>query len=62
MLEILSAEQPCVLCGQLLEVVVIYRDIDTDEERTERTRADHNDVACRKTLRLYAEAFPWTAT
>lgn len=59
MLEILSAEQPCVLCGQPLEVVTISRDPDTNEERTERTRLDHNDVTCREVLALYREAFPW---
>jgi hypothetical protein len=59
MLEILRAEQPCVLCGQPLEVVTISRDSDTGEERTERTRLDHNDVTCREVLALYREAFPW---
>jgi hypothetical protein len=62
MFEILSAEQPCVLCGQLLEVVTISRDMDTGEERTERTRLDHNDASCRATLALYREAFPWTGS
>lgn len=59
-IEILSAEQPCVLCGQLLEVVTIHRDRETGEERTERTRLDHNDVTCRETLALYREVFPWS--
>lgn len=59
MLEILSAEQPCILCAQPLEVVTIYRDPLTGEERTERTRLDHNDDTCRATLALYREAFPW---
>jgi hypothetical protein len=59
MLEILSAEQPCVLCAQPLEVVTISRDLDTGEERTERTRLDHNEVTCRDILKLYREAFPW---
>lgn len=58
MLEILSAEQPCVLCGGLLEVVTVWRDFDTGEERTERTRLDHSDVSCRATLALYMEAWP----
>ena len=60
MIEILSAEQPCILCAQPLEVVTISRDSDTGEERTERTRLDHNEVTCRDTLRLYREAFPWS--
>ena len=61
MLEILSAEQPCILCAQPLEVVTISRDMATGEERTERTRLDHNDVTCRATLALYREAFPWVS-
>jgi hypothetical protein len=59
MLEILSAEQPCILCAQPVEIVTIYRDPDTGEERTERTRLDHDEVTCRETLALYTEAFPW---
>jgi hypothetical protein len=59
MLEILSAEQPCILCAQPTEVVTWTRDPDTGEERIERTRLDHNDVACAQTLALYREAFPW---
>lgn len=58
MIEILSAEQPCVLCGGLLEVVTIHRDPDTREERTERTRLDHNEHACRALLALYQESWP----
>ena len=61
MLEILSAEQPCIICGGLLEVVTIFRDSDTGEERTERTRLDHDDHECRRLLSLYKEAFPWSA-
>ncbi len=59
MLEILSAEQPCILCAQPLEVVSLFRDSDTGEERIERTRLDHSDVSCASILRLYGEAFPW---
>lgn len=58
MLEILTAEQPCVLCGMLLEVVTLFRDEDTGEERTERTRLDHNDELCRRTLALFREEYP----
>jgi hypothetical protein len=61
MLEILSAEQPCVLCAQPLEVVTISRDLDTGEQRTDRTRLDHNEETCRGILALYREAFPWTS-
>lgn len=60
MLEILSLEQPCILCAQPIEVVTLHRDQDTGEERTERTRLDHDDETCAATLRLYREAFPWT--
>jgi hypothetical protein len=59
MLEILSMEQPCILCAQPLEVITVTRDPDTSEERIERTRLDHNEVACAATLRLYREGFPW---
>lgn len=59
--EILSLEQPCILCAQPIEVVTISRDSDTNEERLERTRLDHNDQACAATLALYREAFPWQA-
>lgn len=58
MREILSIEQPCVLCGQAMEVVTIHRNDDTGEERTERTRLDHSDVSCAATIRLYAETWP----
>lgn len=58
MFEILSVEQPCILCAQPLEVVTIWRDHDSDHERTERTRLDHSDESCRATLALYREAFP----
>jgi hypothetical protein len=60
--EILSTEQPCILCAQPLHVVTITRDLDTGEERTERTDLDHNDETCRATLALYREAFPWTGS
>jgi hypothetical protein len=59
--EILSAEQPCILCAQPLEVVTIHRDSETGEERTERTRLDHDEFTCRATLSLYREAFPWSS-
>lgn len=59
MIEILSAEQPCILCAQPLEVVTLHRDTVTGEERIERTRLDHNDQTCAATLALYREAFPW---
>lgn len=58
--EILSLEQPCILCAQPIEVVTLHRDNDTGEERTERTRLDHNDETCRATLALYREVFPWS--
>lgn len=57
--EILSAEQPCILCAQPIEVVTLHRDNDTGEERIERTRLDHSDDSCAATLALYREAFPW---
>jgi hypothetical protein len=39
--EILSVEQPCVLCEQALEVWHITRDEETGEERIEREPAHH---------------------
>lgn len=61
--EILSVEQPCILCAQPMEVVTLHRDDDTGQERSERTRLDHSEELCRATLRLHREAFPrlWEA-
>jgi hypothetical protein len=59
MIEILSLEQPCILCAQPIEVVTLHRDQDTNEERRERTQLDHDDATCAATLALYKEAFPW---
>jgi hypothetical protein len=56
--EILSTEQPCILCGMALEVVTISRDWSTGEERIERTRLPHEDSECRRMLALYPETFP----
>ena len=61
MIEILSAEQPCIICAQPLEVVTLHRDTDTNETRSERTRLDHSEETCMATLSLYREAFPWHA-
>jgi hypothetical protein len=61
MLEILSVEQPCILCAQPLEVVTISKCSITGDERIDRTRLDHNESACSATLELYREAFPWTS-
>jgi len=57
--EILSAEQPCILCGQLLEVVTITSDTITGEERIERNNLDHNSVSCLAALKTYREEWPW---
>jgi hypothetical protein len=59
MREILSVEQPCILCGQPIFVVTVWRDHDSDHERTERTQLDHDETTCRATLELYGEAWPW---
>lgn len=56
--EILSTEQPCIFCGMALEVVTIYRDDLTSEERIERTRLPHSDDECLRMLRLYRETWP----
>ncbi len=58
MREILSAEQPCILCGQLLEVVTVTRDDDTNEERVDRHNVPHPQEDCLSFLRLYRETWP----
>jgi hypothetical protein len=58
MREILSAEQPCILCGQALEIVTVSMDDDTDEERIERDQVPHDARACLSFLRLYQETWP----
>ncbi len=59
MLEILSVEQPCILCAQPLEVVTILKDHDTGQERIERTMLDHTAASCAAIFALYRETFPW---
>lgn len=61
MREILSAEQPCILCGQLLEIVTVHRDDDTHEERVERHPVPHNEEDCLSFLKLYKESWPVSA-
>lgn len=58
MREILTTEQPCILCGMALEVVTVLRNDDTGEERIERTRLGHSDVECARMLALYSEVWP----
>lgn len=58
MREILSTEQPCILCGMALEVVTVHRDDDTNEERIERVRLDHDDRECGRMIALYPEIWP----
>lgn len=62
MREILHAEQPCIICGTLLEVVTIHRDDDTGEERVERNRSVHSDRECARFRVLYSEEWPTCAT
>ncbi len=61
MTEILSAEQPCILCGSLLEIVTLHRNDDTNEERIERVPVGHSDSECRAMVRLYREIWPTSA-
>jgi hypothetical protein len=56
--EILSAEQPCILCGTLLEVVTISRDDLSGEERIDRTRVPHSEAECLRLFALYKETWP----
>ncbi len=58
MREILSVEQPCVLCGQALEVVTISRDDESGQERIERQPLDHTITNCAEMRKLMAERFP----
>lgn len=58
MTEILSAEQPCILCGLALEVVTLHRDDDTGEERIDRVALPHDSAACLRMLELYKEIWP----
>lgn len=58
MREILSTEQPCILCGMALLIVTVCRDDDTGEERTDRVDLKHDEDACRQMLRLYSETWP----
>lgn len=60
--EILSTEQPCVLCGMALEAVTLHRDTDTGEERVERSPLPHDEADCRRMIGLYREIWPvWPA-
>lgn len=61
MREILSAEQPCILCGQLLEIVTVSRDDETSEERVDRHQLPHNADDCLSFLKLYQETWPVSA-
>lgn len=56
MREILSAEQPCILCGQALLIVTVYGE--GAEERVRREPVPHDDVACLAFLQLRDEEWP----
>ncbi len=58
MREILTTEQPCVLCGMALQVVTIHQDEDTGAEETERVNLPHTDSECRRMMVLSAEEWP----
>lgn len=60
MLEILSAEQPCILCGQALLIVTVY--VEGAEEKVRRESVPHDDVACLAFLALRDEEWPTRAT
>ncbi len=62
MREILSTEQPCILCGMALQVVILRQDEITGAEEIERVDLPHNDSECRRMLNLYPEVWPaWGA-
>lgn len=56
MIEILSAEQPCILCGQCLHIVTVYREGSREEVR--REDVPHDSDACLSFLRLVHEEWP----
>lgn len=56
MREILSAEQPCILCGQALLIVTVY--IEGAEEKVRREDVPHDNDACLSFLRLQNEEWP----
>ena len=58
MREILCAEQPCILCGQLLQIVSIHRDDDTNEEHVRRETVEHSEQDCLTFAKLYSETWP----
>jgi hypothetical protein len=60
MLEIMTLEQPCIVCEMPLEVVTLFRDDVTGEGRIDRTRLDHDEHTCAARLALYRETFPYT--
>lgn len=62
MREILSTEQPCILCGMALQVVTICRDDETGAESIERVDLPHDQGDCSRMLTLYPEVWPAYAT
>lgn len=54
--EILSAEQPCILCGQALLIVTVYSE--GAEEKVRREPVPHDDEACLSFLALRDEEWP----
>lgn len=56
MREILSAEQPCILCGQALLIVSIFSD--GKNEKATREWVQHDDDACLSFLKLRDEEWP----
>lgn len=56
MREILSAEQPCILCGQCLQIVTVYSEGSREEVRREDVPHDYD--ACLSFLRLSHEEWP----
>ena len=60
MQEILSAEQPCILCGQALLIVTVYRE--GAKEKVKREAVPHDDAACLSFLALRDEEWPTRAS
>ena len=56
MREILSAEQPCILCGQSLQIVTVY--CEGAKEDVRREDVPHDNEACLSFLKLRDEEWP----
>lgn len=54
--EILSAEQPCILCGQALLIITVY--VEDATEHVRREPVPHDDAQCLSFLKIQDETWP----